>query len=108
MALDFHLAKTQQEAPKVKPSASLEYETHTKLFYEFGLTVEQYPMLNRIHDFYKDAHFSIEDLPKLKKELEVMTLLYSGEKNLKLELNGIIQACSIAEGKSLNLWAYCD
>ena len=65
MALDFHLAKTEKEAPYEKASASFEMQPYELIFNRLGLPEGKFPQFKRMDDYYKDAKFNFWEFQAL-------------------------------------------
>lgn len=108
MALDFHLAKTEKEAPYQKPFCSFEIQSHSLLFERVGLPDGQFPLLTRLRDYYQDARYSKEELDALVQELDRIKVLFTENETVVEQMDIIFSACKKAKREQLGIWVYCD
>ena len=108
MALDFHIAKTEKEAPYEKASASFEIQPHELIFYCFGLPEGKFPLFKRMEDYYKDAKYNFGELQALIAEVKEIKALFSDNNQITGQLNSILAVCECANKSTLNIWVYCD
>jgi len=83
MSLDFHLSKTEKEAPFAKS-------------------------VKRLQDYYSDARFDLKEIPTLIEELEKLKNHFSGNDQLVQQLKDVYGACSSAIKNDMSMWVYCD
>ena len=69
MALDFHIAKNNNEAPYKEASASFELQPHEIIFHRNGLPEGKFPLFRRMENYYKDAKYGLEELQPLIDEI---------------------------------------
>lgn len=108
MGLDLHLAKTEREAPYQKPFCSFELQPHRLLFERCGLVDGQFPLINRLRDYYEDARYATEELDALAQEVDRIKLLFSESESVVQQLDSILRACAKAQRDQLGIWVYCD
>lgn len=108
MALDFHLASTEEEAPYKNASASFEMQTHELIFYRFGLPEGRFTLFKRMDDYYKDAKYNIQEVQALISEIKVVKQKFISNKQISEQLNSILAVCESAVESNLSIWVYCD
>ena len=108
MALDFHIAKNEKNAPYENASVSFEMQPHELIFYHIGLPEGKFPLFKRMKDYYKDAQYNSGELQALIAEVKEIKKLFSDNSQLTEQLNGILAACESAHKNSLSIWVYCD
>jgi len=108
MALDFHIANNEKEAPYENVSVSFEMQPHELIFYRYGLPEGKFPLFKRMEDYYKDVKYNSGELQELIAEVNEIKALFSKNSQLTEQLNGILAACESANKNSLSIWVYCD
>lgn len=108
MALDFHIAKSENEASYKKSDASFDSQAHELIFYRYGLPTGKFLLFKRMEDYYKDTKYASDELQALITEIKEIMVLYSDNKQLKKQLNSILAICESAEKENMNVWVYCD
>lgn len=71
----------------------LEHETRRRL--NFKESLQEYPLLSRIDDFYQDAGFSVDEVEVLREELRRVEDL-ALDKEGRAFLDGMVKACNLA------------
>ena len=108
MALDFHIAKTEKEAPYKKASASFQIQPHELIFNRHGLPEDKFPLFKRMEDYYKDAKYNFGELQALIAEAKEIKAIFSDNNQITEQLNNILAVCKSANKSHLNIWVYCD
>lgn len=108
MALDFHIAKTQKDAPYKNPVASISMETHSEIFSSKEAKASSIGMLNKLSDYYCDAKYDLKELPALVQALEQLKAYYSKGSKTHTEIESILSACNRALQEECSIWVYCD
>ncbi len=108
MAFDLHIAKERAQAERSMPVLSLEYEEHARLFlgaeFENGL----FPLMERLWDYYRDAHFGTSELSALASELNQFFELRRDDPEIQIVLVNLLSVCGEAETRGEDLWGFCD
>ena len=68
MTLDIHLARSAQAATRKPADLRLELEVHAAIFAQRNADGTS---LDRLHDYYRDASFGLNDLASLQQGIEV-------------------------------------
>jgi|JI6StandDraft_1071083.scaffolds.fasta_scaffold401805_2 hypothetical protein len=108
MGLDFHLAKTENEAPYTRALCSFELQPHTLLFGRAGLPQGQFPLIDRLRNYFEDATFSTEELDALVQEVNRIKSQFSINENVVQHMDAILCICTKAKSEQLGIWVYCD
>ena len=108
MALDFHIAKSEKEAPLKYGGASFDETIHEIIFHRNGLPKSSFVYFRRMQDYYKDAKYIGEEVKKLRTEIMELEKNFAGNDGIINQLNEIKRMCHKAIDKKMNIWVYCD
>ena len=108
MALDFHIAKSESEAPGNYGGVSFDENIHEIMFYRNGLPQGDFQYFKRMKDYYKDAKYIGDDINKLLAEIKILKISFTTNSGIINQLNEIERMCHEANVKKMNLWVYCD
>ena len=108
MALDFHIAKYNNEAPYKEASASFELQPHEIIFHRNGLPEGKFPLFRRMENYYKDAKYGLEELQPLIDEINEIKTIFKDNNQLLKQLDAIKNSCEKAKKEHSSVWVYCD
>lgn len=108
MALDFHIAKSEKEAPRKYGGASFDEIIHETIFHKFGLPKGNFVYFRRMEDYYSDAMYKGDEIKKLYSELQELEKHFINNDRIIKQLNDIKRMCQKAIDKQMNIWVYCD
>jgi hypothetical protein len=108
MALDFHIAKSEKEAPMNYGGASFDETIHEIIFHRKGLPEGSFVYFRRIKDYYRDAKYMGDEIQRLLAEIMDLEKYFIGDNGIIKQLNEIKRMCSKAIDKNMNIWVYCD
>ncbi len=108
MALDFHIAKTREEAKYNARIFGVEIEEHNVIFHVIEKTACSYPVLQRFGDFFSDAVVSPSEAASLIADIN----RYIGNANSpgfrSRFLENLANTANISIEKGDNIYAFCD
>ena len=108
MALDFHIAKSEKDAPIKYGGASFDETIHEIIFHRIGLPKGSFVFFLRMEDYYKDAKYMGDEIQKLLAEIKDLEQKFVGNDGIKTQLSEIKRMCRKAINKDMNIWVYCD
>ena len=108
MTLDFHLAKSQKQAPYVNTSACFDEYIHEYIFHETGLSDNTFPLFNRMADYYKDTHYHLAEIESLANEISRIKQLFAKSSTVQKQLSKIEVVCVKAMQSNLSIWVFSD
>ena len=109
MALDFHIAKSEKEAPTKYGSASFDETIHETIFYRTGLPEGEFTCFRRMEDYYRDAKYiGDEEVKALLLEIQELEEIFSSNNAVLDQLKEIKIICHRAIDKHMSIWVYCD
>jgi hypothetical protein len=88
------------ETPYIKGESFQSFEA--RRIESFCSSLKDYPLLARIHEFYKDAHFAAEEVPTLEAELNRVRELPMDNRAQNF-LNGMLKGCELAKAERLGI-----
>ncbi len=108
MPLDVWLVQIGRKLPG--PTSELVFRfgaEHDTIFYPSPLERTTFPLLFRMEDYYADALYEGEELPRLTLELDQALLEFEGEEAALSSLHRLRDVClqAVREGKSVLLYA---
>jgi len=108
MALDFHIAKSENDAPMKYGGASFEENIHELIFNNLGLPKGDFVYFSRMKDYYKDTKYKGDEIKRLLAEIIELENHFNGNDIIINQLNEIKLMCQKAINKNMGLWVYCD
>jgi len=69
MPLDLHIVETAAGPFKNRPVLQFDQDTHGEVFYGGKISIEHFPLLGRLKDYYEDAIYVPGEFCTLKKEV---------------------------------------
>jgi hypothetical protein len=108
MALDFHIAKSEKDAPMNYGGVSFDETIHEIIFHRIGLPNGSYVYFRRMEDYYKDTKYVSVEIQKLLAEIRDLEHKFCDNDGIISQLNEIKLMCHKAIDKEMNIWVYCD
>ncbi|MGL4611669.1 MAG: hypothetical protein ACRCYY_18655 [Trueperaceae bacterium] len=105
MALDAHLGKTIENHVW---QFGINDKMHRTLFTNQYVVASQVSLLLRLNDYYEDCSFGTEELPQLKKEVDLLLSCYPEGHLMNDLLVKFSEVCASGIEDGLNLYFFCD
>ena len=108
MPLDFHIAKTVDAAVRSPRVLSMPEQMHRSLFRYLQGQADDFPMLGRIADYYKDTKYAADDLSILANEVRRLLANHPIASMTHSILEKFATTADLARSQSIALFAFCD
>ncbi|MCY7323333.1 MAG: hypothetical protein LH660_16390 [Phormidesmis sp. CAN_BIN36] len=117
MALDIHAGKSKNVASQRKRWAFFDEHVHASLIGRISrvsltnsrdIIVLRFPLLNRLHDFYKDCSYDLSEIGQLVEEVWEIKQEFINDQRIVTQLEIFEKACRDARNGDLNLYIFAD
>ncbi len=108
MALDFHVAESEKEAPMKYGGASFDEAIHETIFVKAGLSEGRFRFFRRMEDYYVDAEYVGDDVKELLAEINELEGIFVSDNAVLNQLGRIKRMCHKAIDNHMSIWVYCD
>ncbi len=106
--IDIHIGKSKDTAAKTRPRFQLSENVHRKVVARIGNQKATFPKLWKLEDYYADASFTTEELPKLIEEIDKTIRDFSGDTAVTGALQTLRGTCEAAFQSGENVYCFAD
>jgi hypothetical protein len=105
ISYDIHLGTSKKSASLEPAILRIDERVHDWIFMNESLISSSYPLLYRMHDFYKDSFYQLEETKDLIKE---MNLIKNKTDNLCLLgfVSKVTSICHLAIEQNVNIYGF--
>lgn len=107
MALDFHIAQTEDEAAYLPSALAFEMLAHKSFFMHPNVNETETPLLWRMVDYFGDAHYERHDVYIAVNELEQLPCLPNYPESHK-QSKILLTLFQQAKEQNTNVWLFAD
>ncbi len=106
--IDIHIGQSKDSAAKSLPRFQLCENVHRKVVARIGNQIPTFPKLWKLEDYYADASFITEELPKLIEEIDKTIRDFSGDTAVTGALQRFRGTCEAAFQSGENVYRFAD